>query len=414
MLKGCCVLSLSCMFAAACTSPLSPMPGSDPSAPGGDHEQRIEQALEELGFDPIVQAHRAAVEAAQANEERPTLVDRVELRAAEDYLDGDHQLRALARVKVRHPTELQADRNVLRAQTEIEVARLEQATLERRVELCFPAVDALVRLQEHKIFTDYALRQQILMDWNETWRKSGVVDELSGARFELDSRVKLATRQPPPVLEHVRIGLQLPELGASTGRLIRSTEHLRVTVQRHHPSAGLQRATEERYRRLVERSRARRLPGLRFVDVSYEHRSKSSRNGVGGQVAFEIPFGDQADAEVARFDALLRKQRFEGTARVENQIALSLRALNDVSDFESRSEQWRELERLATGAEEVADRWWKSRLAKPSQVAALLDEAYAARIAVLEARERAANARCTLLAMTGVSLDAWPRESNLN
>ena len=29
--------------------------------------------------------------------------------------------------------------------------------------------------------------------------------------------------------------------------------------------------------------------------------------------------------------------------------------------------------------------------------------------AVLEARERAASAGCTLLGMTGISLDAWPR-----
>ena len=38
----------------------------------------------------------------------------------------------------------------------------------------------------------------------------------------------------------------------------------------------------------------------------------------------------------------------------------------------------------------------------PLQVAALLDEAFAARTAILDARERAAIAGCTLLAMTGV------------
>lgn len=395
------VCVLVCLFAAACATP---------PAPSVDHEQRIERAAGELAYDPIVQAHRAAVEAAQANEQRPKLVDRVELRAGEDYLASEHQLRALARVKVRHPAELRAERNVLRAQTEIEVARLEEATLKRRVEMCFPSVDALVRAQQNEIFTDYTLRQKILLAWNDTWLESGVIDELSGVRFRLDSRVKLAVRQPPPSADHARISIQLPDIGAGPGELVRNPEHLRATVRQHHPSAGLQRATADRYRRLAERARARRLPGLRFVDLSYEHRTASSRNGVGGQVAFEIPFGGESRAEIARYDALIRQQRFEGNARVEDQISLSLQALNDVHDFESRHEQWRELERLAAAAEEVADRWWKSRLAKPSQVSALLDDAYSARIAVLDARERAANAQCTLLSMTGVTLDDWPRE----
>lgn len=395
---------LACILAAACaTQP----------APRDDHELRIEQTQNELD-DPVLEAQRAAVEAARANEQRPKLVDRVELRAAEDYLGREHQVRALARVKVRHPLELRAERDVLRAETDIEVARLAEATLERRVELCFPSIDALVHEEQSRIFTDYTLRQQILLDWNENWRESGVIDELSGTRFELDSRVKLATRQPLPIAEHAPISMPLPEIGAGVGELVRDSEYLRATVRSHHPSARVHRATADRYLRLAERARARGLPGLRFVDVSYRHRTQhhatGSRDGVGGQVAFEIPFGGGSRAEIARFDALVRKQRFEGNALVEEQMSLSLQALSDIHDFEARADQWRELEELAADADQVADRWWKSRLARPAQVASLLDEAYAARIAVLEARERAANARCTLLAMTGVAPDAWPRK----
>ena len=61
-------------------------------------------------------------------------------------------------------------------------------------------------------------------------------------------------------------------------------------------------------------------------------------------------------------------------------------------------------------AEQVADRWRDERLARPSQVENLIDRAYDARDAVLEAREQAGLARCTVLALTGVSLDHWPRE----
>jgi outer membrane protein TolC len=233
---------------------------------------------------------------------------------------------------------------------------------------------------------------------------------LSGARFELDSRIKLATRQPPPIAEQLRADMGLPEIGSPDGELVRDVEQLGAAVREHHPSVELHEAIAARYRRMVDRAHARRLPRLRFVDVSYGHRTDRSRDGVGGQLAFDIPFGGRQRAEIEHFEALGRQQRSEANALVADQISLSLQALNDVHDFESRAEQWRELERLALDAEQLADRWWKVRLAKPTQVSALLDNAYAARIAVLEARERAANAGCTLLAMTGISLDAWPRQ----
>ena len=390
-----------CLFAVACATP------SDVPV---EHQERIERAERGLEDDPLLEGHRAAVEAARAREQRGKLVDALEVRVGDGYLEDEHRFRALARVKVRHPVELKAEREVLRADTEIEVARLEGAGLERRVTLCFPSVEALVHGQRATIYAEYAVRQKALLQWNEDWRTSGVIDELSGARFELDSRVKLATRQPPPLIEGVRVPMQLPEIGAGAGQLLRSREHLRATTRDHHPSVGVRRATAERYRRLAERARARRLPGIRFVDLFYEHRTDRSRDGVGGQLAIDIPFGGEERADVRRYEALGRQQRSEANAIVEDQVALSLEALNDVHDFETSADRWLELERLAALGEQVADRWWKARAARPSQVAALLDDAYSARIAVLEARERAASAQCTLLAMTGVPLEAWPRE----
>jgi hypothetical protein len=91
-------------------------------------------------------------------------------------------------------------------------------------------------------------------------------------------------------------------------------------------------------------------------------------------------------------------------------VRRSLEALGELADFEARAVQWEELQALADAAEQVADRWWRDRLARPSQVAALLDQAFAARSAVLDARERAAIAGCTLLAMTGVPPEDWPRQ----
>lgn len=394
-------LVIVCLFGIAC---------STPSPPPSEHQQRIERAEQDLENDPIVQAHRAAVEAAQASEERPKLVDGIELRVGDGYLDNDHQIRTLARLKVRHPIEVRAEREALRAGTEIEIARLEEASLERRAALCFPSVEALALDERNSIYADYAERQQKLLDWNRDRRGSGGVDELSGARFELASRTKLAIRQPPLMADPIEISIALPEIGSGSGELVRTPEHLRAKVRAHHPSVTVRRATAKRFLRLADRARARRLPRLRFVDVAYEHRTDRSRDGVGGQLAFDIPFGGKASADIARFEALSRQKRSEATAVVDDQISMGLQALNDVHDFESRAEEWRELERLAARAEQIVDRWWGARLAKPSQVDALLDDAYEARIAVLAAREFAASARCTLLAMTGVPLEAWPRE----
>ena len=65
---------------------------------------------------------------------------------------------------------------------------------------------------------------------------------------------------------------------------------------------------------------------------------------------------------------------------------------------------------MARNAEETAETWWAENAVKPSAIADLFDEAYAARIAIVDARERAGVAACTLLAMTGVPLEVWPRE----
>jgi hypothetical protein len=191
--------------------------------------------------------------------------------------------------------------------------------------------------------------------------------------------------------------------------LVRTPQLLRDTVRNHHPSVALRRATADRYRALAERARARNQPWIKFVDVRYEYRSDRNESGVGGQLAFEIPLGGQL-ANAGRYEALIRESHGEADGLVEQQIARSLQALGEVHEFESRTDRWQHLLQLADEAEEIADRWWQGRLAKPSAVAALLDEAFAARSAIVEARERAGSAYCTVLAMTGVPVEEWPRE----
>ena len=385
---------------ASCAASPPPMP---------EQSERIARAQKDLEQDPTVRARVDAVEAAKAREARPMLVDEVEVRVGDNYMDDDHRLRVLARVPINRPSEIRAEKEVLRAETKMAVSRLEQTSLERRAELCFPAIEALAARSRQRIYERYAERQAELLEWNADWRASGMVNELSGARFELESRIKLATWEPTPAEATELDIFALPGITAGNGLLVRTPRLLRETVRNHHPSVALRRATAERYRALAERARARNRPWIKFVDLRYEYRSDDRESGVGGQLAFEIPLGGQL-ANAGRYDWLLEESRNEAVGLVEQQIAGSLQALAEVNEFEARREQWQRLLLLADEAEEIADRWWRERLAKPAEVAALLDEAFAARSAVLEARERAGNAYCTVLAMTGIPVEAWPRE----
>jgi hypothetical protein len=395
----CAAVVLAASLATSCAGP-----------PEVDYQPRIEEASRGLADDPAIQARAAEVEAAMAHEQGEAVIDEIELRVGEEFVD-QHRVRVSARIPVKRPTEHRRRQEVLRADTEVAVARLEEASLARRAELCFPSVDVLVHRRRTSIYDSYAARQKALLEWSQESQHSGVIDELSATRFELESRIKLATREPvrPPQVEVVMP--VLPEIGAKPQHLVRTLPLLRETVRSHHPSVTVRRATAERYRALSNRARSQAKPWLKFVDVSYEHESGGGgANGGGARLAFELPLGARERASAGRYQALVRREQSEEQLLVEEQVHRGLRALGELADFELRTEQWQELQQLAGDAEEIAERWWRDRLARPSQVASLLDEAFAARVAVLEARERAAIAGCTLLAMTGVPPEEWPRE----
>ena len=78
-------------------------------------------------------------------------------------------------------------------------------------------------------------------------------------------------------------------------------------------------------------------------------------------------------------------------------------AIAEINAFRRDGVRWLDLTALADSAEEVADRWWRDRLTDPKELASLLDSVYSARVAVLEARERAGLAGCAMMAATGLS-----------
>lgn len=361
----------------------------------------------------MIAARRAGVAAARAKEEGTSEVDEFQLRLRPDYDQQDLDLRVTARVPVKRPGEVRAQREILRAETEMALSKLEEASLERRAELCFPSVVALVHSESMRIYTRYADRQRLLSSWNEEWRSSGLIDELKATGFALESKTQIATRKPSAIRVPDQVIGVLPSINAGPGSLVLDLDVLREIVMRNHPSVAAGRASESRYRALTRRAKARRLPWLRFVDLSYESSTTNNRgNGFGGQLAFAVPIGSRRSADASRYQHLLAEESLEAKARLNDRLDRTLDALMEIQSFESGAERFRELEALATRAETIADSWRQKRLAKPSAVAALLDQAMSARTAVVDARERAAMASCALLALSGMPADEWPRHSS--
>lgn len=395
--------AIACLLLASisvsCASPFVPP----------DYEHRMAAAEGGLEGDLAVKARRADVQAAIARERSETPLEEVELRVRNEY-DDDSRLRVTTRLSVPNPAEMRARHELRRSDTSLSLARLEETALDRKAERCFASVESAAHRGQLEIYVAHAQWQQVLLEWNEEWRQSGSQSETTTTRFEIESRIKLARRRPGPPPQPEGARRELPAIGPGPGRLVRAPGRIREKLREHSPSVAIHEAVARRYRALTARAQSRLRPWIDFVDFSYEPVARDSDNEVGMQVALRIPFGAKVPAEVNRYRALGRSETWERRHLVEQQMYSSRVALHELDYFESSAEQWRELVELATRAEALAEQRWQERLLTPSQIAGLFEQAYKARIAVLEARERAGMASCRLLAMTGIPLEDWPRE----
>jgi hypothetical protein len=381
------------------------------TTPPPDVERRIAEAQRGLEGDPAVEARKQAVEAALARERSEPALDEFEFRVRGQARDGDAALGMRARIPVPDPAQVRARRAVRRAETEASIARLDETSLRRRTELCFRSIDTEAHRERSAIYESYARRGRALLEWSEGARRSGILSERPATQFRIEARIKLVTRKPGPPPEPSAATDPLPAVGRGRGALVTSPELLLDLVRTHHPSPAVHRAIAARYEALSTRAQSAARPWFEFVDLDYERIFRDeSRNDIGGQLAFRIPFGVESRADASRFRALGRSETLEGEGLIRDQMRQSIFALKEFQYFESNTEEWQELLELAHSAEEMADRWRDERLARPSQVENLIERAYDARVAVIEARERAGLARCTVFALTGVSLDDWPRK----
>jgi hypothetical protein len=388
--------------------------GCGTTPPVSDPTERVARARLGLEDDPAVEAMADRVEAAVAREESETAIDEFEVRIGDAFNtenddDTDNRVRLRARVPVPNPAELRARRDVRRAQTDAAVSRLEETALEKRAEYCLRGVETSAHRARTELYEQYASTYKRLIISNEQSLLGGRISEPIATRFEIETRIKLATSRPEPAPPDA-LPTALPEAEEIRAPLVTRAELVREAVRERHPSVSIHHAQARRYLALTEREQSRDRLWPEFVDFAYEANADSDRRQAGGQVAFRVPIGPSGEKSRARYSALGRSEVRLADSAIDERVVMGLIALREVDSFERDAERWAELMALARRAETAADYWWEQRLATPSQVGALLDQAHAARSTVLEARDRAAAAACALLVSTGVSLEEWPRE----
>jgi hypothetical protein len=391
--------AFSVLLAAGCAST---------SDPGFD--ARLAQAEEGFQDDPLVRARVDEVSAAREREKDSPLLDELEIRVGGRGGD-EERVRVLGRVPVASPFVAHSKRETRRAETQVALARLDESVLERRADLCFAAVQFEEEQERAEIYRDHSRLKLALLAWNEQMQRSGAIDRAGAAAFALEQRVEIAAREPLAISEEAEYGRALPTLEATAGRLVRRRELVHQLVSSHNPSVSVHRAMAERHRRQSQEAHSARLPSLRFVDVFYDvYDSNSDDTNVGGQVAVSIPFGRESRAKVGRYRALDRSQSNVERSEVLQRTEEAVRALAAIDHFETNLDRWEEISLLAEEVSASAQLRLDQRFERPSRVERLLDRAYAARTAVLDAREEWGVARCVLLQATGVALEDWPRE----
>lgn len=402
------LLLLGALVLAGCAS--APRETSD------SRQERIESELRVWGIDkdPAIEEQRAEIEAAMARESSDPIFDSIELRTTAIH-ETDDKLQMQARLPLDKLFGANVERQAHEAATDIEIAQLEKIALEQRVRLCLPSLGRLVHAERVNIFDRFAERQHALLAWNRELRSAGLLDEVGAERFELSGQVSLARSVPAPPAPDLELDTDrrphavLPNAATSAPILEDDVHVVREQLLLNHPGVGVHRAKEKSYEALARKQRAGRYPSLRFVEFGFEPTTfPGEKRRYDAQLAFEIPFGREARASERRFRALATGQQSAERALVERSMRETRAAVEEINEFRRRGPHWVALLTRADAAEKVADRWQRERLADPGAIARLLDAVYDARIAVLEARERAGYAGCAVLATTGTSVDEWP------
>ncbi len=401
---GCswCVAGLVSATVLGCAAP-KPAPFRAPSSSAGFPDHAMKAAAESA---------RARAVAAETDG-APGVIRGVQLRtsgiSARDVADGTG-IGGGVRVLLERPWRVRAEAEGGKAEQQAAQFRVTAAEMEARALTCDESVQGRANAERAAVTRAHATQLERVLAWTIAFREAGTLDPITASRTELlvQRRLLADATQGESFRVHETLGA-LPEVATPTqGGLDRSPAHVAERIRTQHPNVQAHLSRAEQNRQLSSVELGRRIPWFNFVQLDYGIDGQGFRD-LQGRVALEIPLDDGSRGRSERYAELGVSEDYaaEGEAALLTRQALV--ALQALRAFEAQTERLAALEAQATRAESLATRFMEERREGPDKVAQLLGETYAGRMLVLDARERAGRASCSLEWATGASYAAWPR-----
>jgi hypothetical protein len=374
-------------------------------------DARAKQAVEGLPSDhPTLQARHREREAARHDAQAPSAVPGLQARV-ESVSSGSDTFGLEARLQLRNPFEVDADREARAANEEVAVSNLELDALELRVGLCERSTARAGQAQRRVAFERLREDTERLVGWARERSEARLDDELGAQRFRLDASTSLARRRPVGLEEEGPSdpSFVLPSLTERVAPLDTRAEVLEQRLAEGNPEGKWRQARGRALEAQAKRSQRERLPWFNWVGVEHGDARGLDPDELEVNIAVGVPFGLDLAHEAERDGALAERERLlgEGTLREAQEELRGL--LDELQAREARADEWAALSREADEGEALARRWLQQRQGDPEKIHALLLRVYEARAALVDARVEVGELGCEVLRLTGTPLHAWPR-----
>ncbi len=377
--------------------------------------ERIDAVVDDVDDAPAVRAAAARSRAALAHESSATFWEGLDLRvrdlSASNASEGEN-IELTARLAVRNPWEVAAERRALEAVTQASLAELDGVALDVRVRQCRMAIDKATVLERATLHGWLREKAETAIRWNDERRDAGTVDELVARGLRLELMARVAAREPAPSEDMDAPAVELPSIEPLEGALDLDLQLVLARVHEHAPEVRENESLAAHYRAMESRARRKQIPWLDFAAVSYELDPEDDLAGLTGQLAIEIPFGVDHRARSKRYSNLEESARLEAESLERELARRAFAALRRLAFFESRSPRLRALDEEAHRGLSLAERWLEQRQGTPERVADVVDEVFRARDVIITARRNAGLADCDLLETMGTTAAGWPRTKN--
>ena len=395
-LCGLAVLTVSCACASTPRSGAVHRPAQQPET-FAEHEARVLAAQENA---------RAVVAEGEHSE---GILRSVQLRAGTQgsFDDGDGP-QGSVRLSLDQPLRTRELSRSKQAAGDAAQLKAEAEGTRAMASTCEESVQARAHAPRQAYSSSYRTQLSALLERTRAFSAAGTIDPVNGARAELQlSRRLLETRPLAPGLRaHPTLG-PLPEPAEPGQPLDTNSERLNARIEQKHPEVRSHLATASEHQHAALSEKRSRIPYIDFVQLDMA--TGEGAPNLGGRLALEIPLDTGARGRAERHAHLSLGETYEAMGIAAELSQLASAALAELVGFEGDGPQQKAILEQAERADALASRFLASQDETPDRIAQLLAEAHAARLSVLEARERAGKAACLLEYATGTSYAAWPR-----